>query len=134
MLFAGAVLAACNFSSQDKGRGPPVAQAAVAAGSGEQSFTERYRVDLTLPISEERFLSMVQNLKLAYVPCGGQHSGGSIPEPRHLTTVDLSRTVRCYEVGGDVDEIRHIGRRYRAFVDSNNNVIYVENAFSYTGT
>jgi len=134
ILFVVAVLTACDLNGRDKGGGAPVAQAAVAAGSGEQSFTERYRVDLKLPMPEERFLSMVRDLKLTYVPCGGRHSDGSIPEPRHLTTVDLSRAVRCYEIGGDVDGIRHIGKRYRAFVDSSNNVIYVENAFSYTGT
>ncbi len=73
-------------------------------------------------------------LTLTYVPCGGRESERSVPKPRHLTAVDLSQAVRCYEVGGDVDGIRYIDKRYRAFTDSSNNVIYVENAFSYTGT
>ncbi len=104
----------------------------IAAGHDEKSFVDRYGVKVNLPMQETDFLALVKKLKLHHEPCGGA-GNQSIPPSRHATKVDLSKAVRCHEIDGDVDMARRVGERYRAFVDASGNVIYIENAFSYTG-
>lgn len=104
----------------------------IAAGYGEKSFVDRYGIKISLPMPEADFLTLVKQLKLHYEPCGGE-GNQSIPSPRQATKIDLKEAVRCYEIDGDVDLTRRVGARYRAFVDASGRVIYIENAFSYTG-
>lgn len=104
----------------------------IAVGHDEKSFVDRYGIKISLPMQEADFLALVRQLKLHYEPCGGQ-GNQVVPPPRHATKVDLSKAVKCYEIDGDVDLARRVGERYRAFVDAGGDVIYIENAFSYTG-
>jgi hypothetical protein len=126
-------VAACGrVGAQAEGIGP-MKQTDIVAGPGEASFPERYRVEVRLPMAEAEFVALLRRLNLHYQLCGER--GTAIPPPpaRQATTVDLTRVSKCYEIDGEVDPARHIGKRYRAFLDDSGRVIYLENAFSYTG-
>lgn len=105
----------------------------IVAGDNEKNFSERYNVTIRLPMSKSRFLTLLNELGLHYESCGERGIGTGLPVPRHTPTVDLSIAQRCIEVDGDIDARRHIGKRYRAYMNKNDQVFYIENAFSYTG-
>jgi hypothetical protein len=106
----------------------------VVAGYGEKSFAERYRLAIKLPMPETQFLAIVQKLGLYYQTCGERGSDLGVPPPRQKTSIDLSKAKKCYEIDGDRDVKKHTAEAWRAFTDSKDQVIYIENAFVYTGT
>lgn len=105
----------------------------IVAGYGEKTLVEEFNLPVILPMKGTAFLALVDGLKLHRESCGERGSEHELPPPRQVSGVDLSNAVKCIEIDGDVDAVRHIGKRYRAFLDANDNVIYIENAFSYTG-
>lgn len=106
----------------------------IVAGYGEQSFTQRYKIGLKLPVPESQFLALVRKLGLYYQLCGERGKDVGIPSPRQKTSIDLSHAKKCYEIDGDRDIKKHTAESWRAFTDSQDQVIYIENAFVYTGT
>lgn len=101
----------------------------IVAGYGEKTFTEKYHLDITLPMPEAEFLVILDRLKLHYEVYGERGTDSKMPLPRHATEKDLSKAIKCYEIYGQVDH----DEGYRAFVDGRHQVIYIESAFSYTG-
>lgn len=126
-------MAACGNNRADRTMQVTATQSDVVAGYGERTFTERYHLSIRLPMPEVEFLSLLKSLGLTYSVCGKGGSEVGPPPPRHKTSIDLSKAETCYQIFGGIDQARHIGRYYRAFVDRNHHVIYIENAFSYTG-
>jgi hypothetical protein len=108
-------------------------QTDIVAGPGEQSITQKYGVDIRLPMPEADFLLLLNQLKLSYDLCGERGTRSAIPLPRWKTSIDLSSVNRCYNIVGHVDVVHHTGERYRAFVNGHQQVIYIENIYSYTG-
>ena len=82
---------------------------------------------------EAEFLDLLKRLNLPYLDCGKRGRGAGLPPPRQQSAVDLSNAQSCYEIIGDRDSIHHTREAWRAFTDQNHRVIYIENAFSYTG-
>lgn len=112
---------------------PPSSQSRVAAGPGETNFFEQYHLKITLPISESKFIAILDRLKLSYDKCGERGTGMAIPPPMWSNAVDMSKVQTCYQIYGGEDSVHRVGKLYRAYVDQNHQVIYVENAFAYTG-
>lgn len=127
----GALVGACN-GRQMAARNQNTAR--IVAGYGEKSFPERYGVAVRLPMPEMQFLALVRKLGLYYQFCGERGSDLGVPPPRQKTSLDLSQAKKCYEIDGDRDVKKHSGEAWRAFTDSKDQVIYIENAFVYTGT
>lgn len=105
----------------------------IVAGPGEMNFSQKYNLELSLPIPEHDFLDILRRLNIYYQSCGAMGASIPVTPPQHVQNMDMSRIARCYYIAGDVDSQRHIGERYRAYVDTNGNVVYLENAYSYTG-
>ncbi|MGH7239192.1 MAG: hypothetical protein ACREHG_03890 [Candidatus Saccharimonadales bacterium] len=105
----------------------------IVAGYGEQTFAEQYRLNIKLPMPEAKFLTLLKKLGLGYDTCGERGGAIEIPRPRHVTSVDLSKVQKCYEVYGGIDKVDHIGRYYTVYVSTNHQVIYIENDFAFSG-
>lgn len=126
-------VAACGRNELDSPTVTTDKQTGIVAGYGEQTFAERYRLSIRLPMPEAEFLALLQKLGLSYSICGERGSETGLPPLRQQTTIDLSKAQRCYQVYGDIDSNKHVGKIYRAFVGKDHQIIYIENAFSYTG-
>lgn len=127
---AGLLLSACD-QRHDKDE-QPINRSNIVAGYGEQTFPEKYGLQITLPISEPDFLAILNRLRLRYVVCGERGTALDIPPLRHPTTVDLSKAQKCYEIDGDRDVTKHMREAWRAFTDQQHQIYYIENVFSYT--
>lgn len=127
------VLLSCSCGVTQKSRSVEMKEADIISGLGEPKLTEKYHLSLHLPMNETEFLAVLAEKNLHYSICGEKGSSIDLPPPRQVPTVDFTRARKCYEIDGDVDPVRHVGERYRAFVDDHHQVFYIENAFSYTG-
>ena len=127
------VLVSCRASYSNNIGVPDENQVNIVAGPGELSFSERYRLEITLPLPEREFIALLRRLQLPYEVCGDLASNLPLPQPMHRSRASLSIATKCYHIYGPVDTVRHVGERYRAFVDDAGNVIYIENVFTYTG-
>ncbi len=108
-------------------------QLSIATGPGEESFSQQYHLDISLPMPESRFIALLKQLGLGYDKCGGSGTNMEIPPPKWSNKIDLSSVQTCYQIYGTNDKTRRVGKIYRAYVDRDHRVIYIENAFAYTG-
>jgi hypothetical protein len=122
------VVFSCNQMSENRDRITQGQQSNIVSGPREETFTERYRVSLSLPMSEQAFLKLLRRLKLSYEVVGERNTATEILIPLHSRSLDLSKIKRSYQIYGDVGRV---GKKYRAYVDRDNRVVYIENAFSY---
>lgn len=105
----------------------------IVAGPGEATLAERYHVTISLPMPERNFIGLLRRLNLRFELCGGEGTPQPFPPPRWTSPANLTNAVKCYDIDGDVDQAHHTSESYRAFLDHNNQVIYIENTFAYTG-
>lgn len=129
----GLCLGSCVRDGERKHGAGIVKLTDIVAGNDEKSFAEKYDPNIKLPMPETEFLALLDRSKLHYGICGERGTQNELPVPMQTSTVDFSRAIKCFEIDGDVDHVRHIGERYRAFTDSTHHIFYIENAFSYTG-
>jgi hypothetical protein len=102
----------------------------VVAGPGERTFEERYEVTLNLPMSERDFLALLNRLNLEYQDAGSE----VIPHPIWARdALDLSKLSRTYLIDGPINNAGKFRETYRAWIDKDGRVIYMENAFGYFG-
>ena len=101
-----------------------------AAGPGEEPFSVPYPTASALPMRESEFLAEVEALGLRYEVYADENRGDRLPPPRHTPSADLPQCTRVLQVYGKKDP-GVVARIYRAFVDSNGRVVYIENAFAY---
>ncbi len=105
----------------------------IIAGTGERTFAEKYDLFLKLPMRQSEFVALLHKLHLLYEVCGDRATNMEIPPARHSRSLDVLRIQKCYQIYGSIDRSRGIGEMYRAYVDQEDRVVYIENAFSYTG-
>jgi len=105
----------------------------IVAGHNEPSFTENFGLELALPIDESEFRALLESRKIQYRLIDASKENEVLPLPRHRKGIDPSVFRKMYEIYGGVDADSRIGKRFRAYIDANGKVVYVENAFSYTG-
>lgn len=122
-----------GFCGESNKRLETMQQANIVAGPGEKTFAEKYGLNITLPMAEKDFLGILEHLKLRYELYGERGTNREIPPVRHSETIDLAKMQKCYQIYGAVDRVRLIGEMYRAYVDKDQRVVYIENAFDYTG-
>lgn len=126
------------FSSCDQGPAHApgtgtMKQPSLVAGPGEPTLAERHHVTIRLPMPERDFIALLRRLNLHFALCGGEGTPYPLPPPRWTSSAHLKNAVKCYDIDGDVDQVRHVSESYRAFLDNHNQVIYIENTFAYTG-
>ena len=100
----------------------------IVAGPQEKTFSEKYNQNIQLPMPEDAFLAILDHLQLKHELFGETGTNKVIPSMRWSNTIDVLKIQRCYQIYGNSR-----GEMYRAYVDKNRNVIYVENAFQYIG-
>lgn len=131
LVLAGMIVTSCEGSTSTGADN--MMQSNIVAGPGEQSFSQKYDPQLVLPIPEEDFIKLLKKNGLDFSIAGVTGTERSVPPPRRSNDVDLSSVQKMYQVYGPVDRVRRIGEMYRAYVDTSHRVIYVENAYAYTG-
>ncbi len=109
-------------------------EAGIVAGYSESTFTEHFNVKLHLPVPEAEFRLLLEGNGIDFRVIDSSNKNEILPLPRHRKDVDSTAFQKMYEIYGGVDAHRRIGKKFRAYVDSNGMVVYIENAFSYTGT
>jgi hypothetical protein len=112
---------------------PRQADTNIVAGPNEQNFAQRYDPTMTLPMAETAFVRKLDQLGLPYELQGQGGTAGDIEQPRLSTSLDLSKVTKVYRIYGAADQGRQVTEAYRAFVDAQGQVVYVENNFQYTG-
>lgn len=131
-----ALLVLCSSCDQGPAHVPgaeAMKQPNIVAGPGEPTLAERYHVTIRLPMPERDFIGLLRRLNLHFELCGGAGTPDSLPPPRWTSAARLTNAIKCYDIYGDVDQVRHVGESYRAFLDNHDQVIYIENIFAYTG-
>ena len=121
------------FSSHQKAGAEVVKQTDIVAGYSEPTFPERYHLKLRLPVPEAEFLAIVKRLKLYYSVCGERGTSDPLPSLRQRSGINVAKLQKCFEIIGDRDPLQHIGQSWRAFADRHHQIVYIENAFAYTG-
>ena len=117
----------------------PLRRVAVVSGEFEQDFEQRYGVNLNLPIHEEKFLSIVEELGLEYASEGpvsldlpNKLKGIDRPTPPvHSENYDMSEISHSYKVYGGYNHRARRQETYLALVRRDMMVVYVENYFGY---
>ena len=127
------IFASCDRTGESSKRIETMKQANIVAGPGEKTFAEKYGLNISLPMSETDFFALLDRLKLRYEKYGERGTDMELPPPWHSETLDLSRIQKSYQIYGNIDRARRVGEMYRAYVDKDHRVVYIENAFSYTG-
>lgn len=131
LVFAGITLASCGnhvTTGTDD-----MTQNNIVAGPGEQSFSQKYDPELTLPLPEGEFIRLLNDNGLNYSIDGLSGTDKIIHPPRLSNNVDMNKIQKMYQIYGRIDRENRVGEIYRAYVDKNKRVIYIENSYTYTG-
>jgi hypothetical protein len=112
----------CGHMNENEGDADRAHQSNIASGPREETFNQRYNLNISLPMPEKKFLDLLDHLKLSYEPTS------EVLVPLHSRNFDLSKIKRSYQIYGDTGRI---GKKYRAYVDREDRVVYIENAFTY---
>jgi hypothetical protein len=112
-------------------------KAGIIAGPSEPTFEEKHGVKLNLPLAETEFLRILDTLKLNYHVYAERDSAVPIPTPWHsekLTRpLNLPNIQKVYQITGEIDHTQQSREKYRAYVDRDGFVVYLENTYAYTG-
>lgn len=124
---SAAVVAMCpsSHAGENKDRQAEKEQPNIVAGPHEETFAERYHLSISLPMPERAFLDVLRRLTLSYELVGRSDTFNGILSPIHSHNLDLSKMQRCYQINGGG------GKIYRAYVDRDDRVVYIENSFIY---
>jgi len=125
-----ALACACGGGNQDDAAGIRT-QGNVVAGPGEKTFTDKYGLSWSLPIAEADFLLVLNRLNLRYRVDRERGVSAVIPVPRKGTSLDISSIQRIYVIDGGYDPIHRVTERYRAYVNRERQIVYIENNFVY---
>ena len=109
-------------------------QQSSARMASHPSFQQRYAPRVTLPISLKKFLANLERNSLKYEILTGQNARASFPLPKADASIDTKNLAGCVQVYGKFDKSNRSMEGYRAYFDYHENVVYIENAFVYTGT
>lgn len=129
-------LPGCGLADGDReanghGQANAMTQSGMAAGPGEMTLAEKYKLNIHLPMREDEFLQILEQLGLYYQICGRRGSSVGLPVARHETSIDLSNAQTCYEIDGDRNLSGGRAEAWRAFADRQGRIFYVEAAYSY---
>lgn len=105
----------------------------IVAGHGEPSFTENFGLKVDLPMDEAEFRFLLESGKIDFRLIDGSNPNEILPVPRHRQSNDVVKYRKMYEIYGGVGLDGRARKTFRAYVDANSMVVYIENAFSYTG-
>jgi hypothetical protein len=104
----------------------------------EQSFDEKYGLALTLPMPESQFTDTLNDLGLEFSYQGPDGAGigrkdygyNSPRRPRLVSNYDMSRISHSYIIDAGYNSSTRINQLYLALVDTDKQVVYIENQFS----
>lgn len=103
------------------------------AGPGEPTFAEAYDPSLRLPMGMAQFQERLKKLGLQYNIVGGPDPASSMPLPSTNSGVDRGDLAQCIQIYGKRNAAERSMQAFRAYVNKQGQVFYIENAFAYTG-
>lgn len=104
----------------------------IRAGRNEPRFNERYRISLQLPLAEQQFVDLVRSIPLPIERFGTAGlRNPALTRPLHYREFDMSNISHGYLIDGGYNSHLRRNELYRAYVNDEGYVVYVENAFSY---
>lgn len=88
-------------------------------------------------MSEAEFLRVIDTLKLSYQVSADRATDGPIPKPfwrsgNQGNQIELDAIQKVYGIDGEKDYTHQSREGYRAYVDRNGFVVYLENAYQYS--
>lgn len=111
---------------------PPPASGLIRGGRGEPTLDQRYGLTITLPMPEAEFVGMIQRISLPIHRAGERGSDYPIlRRPRHNREIDMSMISHGYVIDGGYHPDLRRNEIYRAYVNRDDQVVYVENAYEY---
>jgi hypothetical protein len=128
-----ALLLPCCAQSNGSPQGWDDMHVRIVAGPHEKNFADEYHLKITLPIPEKEFVALVDRLHLLHGSCGERGTERQIPPPKWSDKINMSAVQSCIQIYGKKDVAHRIGKMYRAYINGEHMVIYIENAFAYTG-
>ncbi len=112
-------------------------KAGIIAGPSEPTFEEKHRIKLHLPLPEAEFLRILDTLKLKYRVFAERGTDVPIPSFWHAETLKYppnpDNIQKVYQIIGEIDHAQQSREKYRAYVDRNGLVVYLENTYAYSG-
>ena len=121
-----ALLCSCDAHRADRVVEKQI-QPVIAAGPNEKTFSQRYDLPIALPMSRQGFVSLVDGLHLRW----REEKIDMIPKPYWTSGLDMSIVSQALIVDAGYDERSRVTERYRVYIDRDDNVVYIENAFVY---
>jgi hypothetical protein len=120
------ILASCERTRQT-----PVEHTDIVSGPSEPSFSEKYDLDISLPVPRDEILKTVDRLGLRFQLLGERGPDGLYPKPYWSKSVDVSKLEKVYLVEGAFDSERRIAERYRFYATRDDQIVYIENDYTY---
>jgi hypothetical protein len=108
----------------------------IIAGPSEPTFEEKHGIKLHLPLAETEFLRILDTLKLERRVIAERGSDVPIPSLWHAGTLkhppQLGDVQKVYQVIGEINKARKSQEVYRAYIDKNGLLVYLENTYWYS--
>lgn len=108
----------------------------IIAGPSEPTFEEKHGVKLNLPLAETEFLRILDTLKLEYRIFVERGTDVPIPIPWHADHLkhppNVDEINKVYQIVGALDKARQSQEVYRAYIDKNGFLVYLENTYWYS--
>jgi len=138
VLTVALTLGACDKAQEERRRVaaeyqkrlPEMVKRRIIAGPTEKTFEENQGVNVHLPIREEEFIALLKRLNLDYDDQGDT----VIPQPHWKPdAINEFQIQHTYQIYGKIDREHQFREIYRAWIDKNGQVVYIENMFGYFG-
>lgn len=122
------VFSACAIMFACRSPKPSVHGGRIAAGRNEKAFDEEYGLSMHLPMAAAEFSALLERLGLKQDVVWQDSKRGVFPPP--ALSPDLLNGFRVAAVLV-VYGRNQSGKSYRAYLDDNNQVVYIENHYAY---
>lgn len=103
------------------------------AGPNEPTFAEAYDPSIRLPMGIEEFEALLKKLGLHYSVLSGPNPSSAMPLPSKDSGISRDDLAQCIQIYGKRNDAERSMQIFRAYVNKESQVFYVENAFAYTG-
>lgn len=98
----------------------------MVGGANEPTFNDVFDVDVQSPIQESALIAMLEEKGIQY-----RTISGNLPPSRHRRDLDVSRYVRVIEIYGGKSKNPAAAQIFHAYIDKQEEVEFIENAFAY---
>ena len=119
-------IGACARDEATSSDGVFVSNIAMIGGTNEPTFEEFFDVHLQSPMRESVLIAMLKERGIQY-----RIISNNLPPSRHRRELDVSKYDRVIEIYGGVSNAPPVAQIFRAYIDKQGEVEFIENAFAY---